>query len=105
MMSSGHFAAAELHVVRNLADCAAAWVPEPTCIEQPAEFGLYRLDTLWQNPQYGRRAGPPAYAMPYDAGSPRSAANSGCSPGRRQTITTRFANGSRGAWRERRAAR
>jgi hypothetical protein len=63
----GQFGAAELHLVRNLADCAALWVPEPSCIEQPAEFGLYRLDTFWRNPQYRRRASPPAYAMPYDA--------------------------------------
>jgi hypothetical protein len=97
----GAFGAAELHLVRNLADCDAIWVPELTCIEQPAEFGLYRLDTLWQNPQHGRRAGPPAYAMPYDAGQATVSSTQRVLAGRMPTdydpLRHRFTGGVAGA--------
>ena len=63
----GMIAFAEIHRVRNLAECWPVWLPDATCIPQPPDFGLHLFHTRWENPHYGLPPGPPAYGMPYDA--------------------------------------
>lgn len=61
----GQLAFAELHTGAGR-DCRAWFGVRPTCLEA-GPFGWYDLTARWRNPQFGRPAGPPWYAMPYDA--------------------------------------
>ena len=63
----GEIALAEVHRVHGTRNCEPWIVADPTCIRQPAQFGLYELATRWRNPQYRLPSSPPTYAMPYDA--------------------------------------